>query len=69
MGVRDSIKQEDNIQYRTYYENEYNWNKNKKEIYADLTLGMEERNKDTIETQGKKTSTTRQPFKQEPSKE
>ena len=69
MGVRDSIKQEDNIQYRTYYENEYNRNKNKKKIYADLTLGMEERNKDTIETQDKKTSTTRQPFKQEPSKE
>ena len=69
MGVRDSIKQEDNIQYRTYYENEYNRNKNKKEIYADLTLGMEERNKDKIETQGKKTPTTRQPFKQEPSKE
>ena len=57
-GDRDPNKQENNIEYRTHYRNEYNRYKYKKRTFTNLILGMEQNNKDTIETQGKTTPTT-----------
>ena len=57
-GDRDPNKQENNIEYRIYYRNEYNRYKYKKRTFTNLLLGMEQNNKDTTETQGKTTPTT-----------
>ena len=40
-GDRDPNKQENNIEYRIYYRNEYNRYKYKKRTFTNLLLGME----------------------------
>ena len=45
-GVRDPNKQENNIQYRTYYQNKYNRDKNKRRnIYGSNTRDKGEQQK------------------------
>ena len=56
-GVRDADKEENNLQYQTYYRNEYIREK-KEKTNTDLMLGTKENKKYIIETQGKTTSTT-----------
>ena len=54
---RDAKKKENNMQYRTYYRNEYNRDKKKKRTFTALKLGMGESNKDTTVTQSETTPT------------
>ena len=40
-SVRDPGKQENNIQYKTYYQNDYNWDKNKRKNIYRFNAGLE----------------------------
>ena len=58
MGVRNSNKEKNNIQYRTYYRNGINLDKSNKKTLTDLILDNKQISKDMTETQDKITPTT-----------
>ena len=58
MGVRNSNKEKNNIQYRTYYRNGINLDKSNKKTLTDLILDNKQISKDMTESQDKITPTT-----------